>query len=54
MDSSYILWNKFQDYQLKFNFNKPFFGNKLASFLLTARQQSYQQEIFKYIVIVVQ
>ena len=25
MDSSYILWNKFQDYQLKIYFNKTIF-----------------------------
>ena len=33
MDSSYILWNKFQDYQVRFYFNKPFFGNNLTRHL---------------------
>ena len=31
VDSSYILWNKFQDYQLRFN--KAFFGNSLTRHL---------------------
>ena len=30
MGSSYILWNKFQDYQLRFIFNKRFFAYRLT------------------------
>ena len=45
MDSSYILWNKFQDYQLRYILTNIVFGNsfdlsfvaKLESCLLTAR-----------------
>ena len=53
MDSSYVLWNKFQDYQLTFiltnNFlqqHDPSFVGQLESRLLTARQHgSYNSHI---------
>ena len=53
MDSFYILWNKFQDYQLRFIFTNHFwkqldppFVGKLESCLLTARQHgSYNSHI---------
>ena len=33
MDNSYILWNKFQDYQLRFILTNHFFGNSLTRHL---------------------
>ena len=33
MDSSNILWNKFQDYRLKIHFNRTYFGNNLTHHL---------------------
>ena len=52
MDSSYTLWNKFQDYQLRFILTNQFlqlylsFVGQLESSLLTARQHgSYNSHI---------
>ena len=33
MDSSYILWNKFQDYQVRLILTDHFFGNSLTHHL---------------------
>ena len=47
MDSSYILWNKFQDYQLKFNLTNHFLATGYPeSYILTAGQHgSYNSHI---------
>ena len=41
MDSSYILWDKFQDYQLKFILTNLFFGNSLTRYFMGSSNLVY-------------